>query len=227
MLLFSLLIWLLCLESQHTVYHHYRYLVDDNDWSLLHYWHYLLQPVKYTASCISCLFQCIMNFRSPNLSKKYRPKNNIPLEIMLDYSTSNQTLISSIRMPSSGSAVFVVCLMLDKYYCLNAHLIQNTKTVVTVTPWVWLNAVLYTGWRGIGLDVVRSSYGSIWGTTQHFPGGGGLLKKINNIFFGMTGYWIRFESWKSQMWSRNTTHWTIISLAFPNLFLSSSEWMLL
>lgn len=64
-------IWVL--ESQHTMYHHYGYLVDENDWSLLHYWYYLLQPVKYTASCISCLFQWIMHFRSPNLSTKYRP----------------------------------------------------------------------------------------------------------------------------------------------------------
>jgi hypothetical protein len=29
--------------------------------------------------------------------------------------------------------------------------------------------------------------------------GGGGLKKINNVFVKMTGYWIKFESWMSQM----------------------------
>jgi len=37
-------------------------------------------------------------------------------------------------MPTSGSAVFVVCLMLEQYFYLNAHLTQNTKTVVIVAP---------------------------------------------------------------------------------------------
>jgi len=106
---------------------------------------------------------------------------------MRDYSTPNQALISSISVPPSGSAVFVVCLMLDCYFCLSAHLTQDTTTVVAVAPWVWLNAVLYTGRRVTGIDMVRSSCGSIWGSTQHFSRGGGL-KKINNIFVRMTGY---------------------------------------
>jgi len=98
------------------------------------------------------------------------PRITFLLEIMKDYSTPKQALISPISMPPSGSAVFVVCLMLDHYFCLNAHLTQDT-TVVAVAPWVWLNVVLYIGRRGIGVDVVRSSRGSIWGTTQHFSVG--------------------------------------------------------